>query len=154
VRSGSSTIRIDPGTFPGGVRIGNRFTAATLTGNALAEGGGIVNIALLALRQTTISGNRVTERGSRGFVEGGGIWSGRVPNGPPSLQLTLVGSKVIRNALSGQRGVVAQGGGIFTAAPPPLTGSVVARNAPDQCHGCDGQRAQSSRLCMITPRVR
>ena len=115
---------------------GNRVTATAATGSALAEGGGIVNIALLTLRSTTVSGNTVTGKGPRGLVQGGGIWNGLSPGGPTRLRLVLSRSAVIRNALSGGKGYVVEGGGIYTTAKPSITETAVSNNTPDQCHGC------------------
>jgi hypothetical protein len=44
---------------------------------------------------------------------------------------------VTRNALSASPGLDVQGGGVYTPGfPITLTGSVITRNAPDQCFGC------------------
>jgi len=90
-----------------------------------------------------VSGNFGTATGSAGTAQGGGIWDGVDLSGPP-VQLTLVGTAVTRNSVTGSPGVTVQGGGLFTALPVTLTDSLIARNIPDQCFGCTSEPAISA----------
>jgi hypothetical protein len=114
----------------------NRLTATTTTGSATLRGGGIANIGVLALRNTSVAENSGTASGPHGLVQGGGIFNGSVPDGPPSVRLALVDSAVTRNTLTASPGIMVQGGGLFTLFPVTLTNTVIAHNVPDQCYGC------------------
>jgi hypothetical protein len=114
----------------------NRLTATTTTGAATLRGGGIANIGVLALRNTSIADNSGTASGPHGLAQGGGIFNGSVPDGPPSVRLALLDSAVTGNTLTASAGITVQGGGLFTLFPVTLTDSVVAGNVPDQCYGC------------------
>jgi hypothetical protein len=114
----------------------NRLTATTTTGSTSVRGGAIENIGVLTLRNTSIADNRGAASGPGGSANGGGIFNGSVPDGPPSVRLALVDSAVTRNTLTAGPGITVQGGGLFTLFPVTLTSSVIAHNVPDQCYGC------------------
>jgi hypothetical protein len=65
----------------------------------------------------------------------GGVWNGVFLSGPP-VELTLVRSKVTRNALTVTSGGERQGGGIFKSELLDLRRTRVVGNRPDQCFGC------------------
>ncbi len=114
----------------------NRLTAATTTGSSTVDGGGVANIGVLTLRNTSLSDNTGVASGPSGSARGGGIFNGSVPDGPPRTQLALVNSVVTHNTLTATPGITVQGGGLFTSFPVTLTNSVIAGNVPDQCSGC------------------
>jgi len=114
----------------------NRLTATTTTGSSTVDGGGIANIGVLTLRNTSVADNRAAASGSSGSARCCGIFNGSAPDGPPSVRLALVDSAVRRNSLTASSGITAQGGGLFTLFPVTLRNSVIAQNAPDQCYGC------------------
>jgi hypothetical protein len=114
----------------------NRLTAMSTTGSSTVEGGGIANIGVLTLRNTSVADNRTAASGSSGSARGGGIFNGSAPDGPPSVRLALVDSAVRHNSLTATPGITVQGGGLFTLFPVTLRNSVIAQNAPDQCYGC------------------
>ena len=114
----------------------NRLTAVSTTGSSTVEGGGIANIGVLTLRNTSVADNRAAASGSSGSGRGGGIFNGSAPDGPPSVRLALVDSAVRHNSLTATPGITVQGGGLFTLFPVTLRNSVIAQNAPDQCYGC------------------
>jgi hypothetical protein len=114
---------------------GNTATATSPTGSATVHGVGIYNNSLLDLRRVQVSDNSGTANGLSGVAQGGGIWNGIELSGPP-VTLTLEGSFVTRNALTGSAGIELAGGGLFTTEPVTLTHSLIVRNAPDQCSGC------------------
>jgi hypothetical protein len=114
----------------------NRLTATTTTGSSTVDGGGIANIGVLTLRNTSVVDNRGAASGPGGSARGGGIFNGSVPDGPPSVRLALLDSAVTRNTLTASPGITVQGGGLFTLFPVTLTNSVIAQNVPDQCYGC------------------
>jgi hypothetical protein len=131
------TSAADGATIDSSAVIGNRIDGSTSTGDATVEGGGLVNMGVLALRTTLVSGNRGTASGPAGVLRGGGIWNGRLfPDGPPDVELTLVAAPVTLNALVSSGAVHAAGGGIFAELPVTLQRSPVALNWPDQCTGC------------------
>jgi len=113
----------------------NRLTATT-TGSASVQGGGVANIGVLTLRNTSVADNRGTASGPGGLAQGGGIFNVSVPDGPPSVRLALIDSTVTHNTLTASPGITVQGGGLFTLFPVTLTSSVIAQNVPDQCYGC------------------
>jgi hypothetical protein len=113
----------------------NTATASSPAGSATAQGAGIFNNSLLDLRHVQVSDNSANATGLSGRAQGGGIWNGIQLSGPP-VTLTLEGSSVTRNALTGSAGVDLAGGGLFTSEPVTLTHSLIARNVPDQCSGC------------------
>jgi hypothetical protein len=114
---------------------GNTATATSPAGNATVHGVGIFNNSLLDLRRVQVSDNAGSATGLSGAAQGGGIWNGVELSGPP-VTLTLEGTSVTRNALTGSAGVGLAGGGLFTTEPVTLNHSLIARNAPDQCSGC------------------
>ena len=115
----------------------NRVTATTTTGSATVQAGGIANIGVLTLRNTSVSDNSATASGPTGSAKGGGIWQRLGPNGPRLTQLALVDSAVTHNTLTATVGITVQGGGLFTPLfPVTLTHSLIAQNVPDQCYGC------------------
>ena len=115
---------------------GNTVTAVSTTGAAVAHGGAILNAGLLTIRGTVIADNVVAVRSPDAVGQGGGIYNGPVPGVDLPVQLTLDDSVVVRNRIVGTQGSVLEGGGLFTAFPAVLTGTVLAQNSPDQCHGC------------------
>jgi hypothetical protein len=116
----------------------NVVTVVAPRGNGAVFGGGMTNDASTVLDQARITGNRVVARSLTATLQGGGIWNGTllgdVPD-PPS-QLTLSGSRVEDNVLSGPPGAVLQGGGLYTEVPVTLQQTRIENNVPDQCVGC------------------
>jgi hypothetical protein len=127
----------DAMTIEDSVVAGNTVTSVSSTGSATADGGGIVNMGVLTLRDTRIAANAVAALAPSGVAQGGGIWNGvAFPDGPPLVSLTLIDSAVTLNAALGSPGVAAHGGGIFTSFPVTLRRSPVVLNSPEQCFGC------------------
>jgi hypothetical protein len=114
----------------------NRLAATSTTDSSTVDGGGIANIGVLTLRNTSVADNRGAASGPGGSARGGGIFNGSVPDGPPSVRLALHDSAVTHNTLTASPGITVQGGGLFTLFPVTLTSSVIAQNVPDQCYGC------------------
>jgi hypothetical protein len=114
---------------------GNRATAITTTGDAIAQGGGIYNDSLLALQHVDVRGNAIDAHAPTGRAEGAGVWNGDELSGPP-VELSADHSSITRNVATGGAGVAIKGGGLFTTFPVTLTATTIARNAPDQCAGC------------------
>jgi hypothetical protein len=115
---------------------GNHLTATTTTGTATVSGAGFGNGALLEIRDTTISDNSGAATGPTGTAQGGGISNILGPGGPPPGQITLTGSTIVHNMLSGSPGITIQGGGLYTTVPVTFRDTVIAKNIPDQCFGC------------------
>jgi hypothetical protein len=115
----------------------NTATATSTTGSASIQGAGIFNDGLLKLTGDHIAHNTGTATGPSGEAEGGGIWNGATFTGPP-VQLTLEGTAVTRNSLTGSPGITLQGAGLYTSSPATITlkNSQIAYNIPDQCFGC------------------
>ena len=114
----------------------NTATANAPNGDASVFGVGVFNNGPLVVGGSTIGGNRGRANGQSGLAQGGGIWNGQFFGGDTS-PLTLQGSRVTGNVLSGSPGVTLAGGGIYTVGfPTTLLGTLVAGNAPDQCDGC------------------
>ena len=115
----------------------NAATAASTTGSASIQGAGIFNDGLLKLTDDHISHNTGTATGPSGQAQGAGIWNGTTFTGPP-VQLTLQGTALVRNSLTGSPGFTVQGGGLYTRSPATITRrhSLIAHNIPDQCFGC------------------
>jgi hypothetical protein len=130
------TAAFEQMTISDSVISANRLTATSTTGSSTVDGGGIANIGVLTLRNTSVADNRAAASGPGGSARGGGISNGSVPDGPPSVRLALVDSAVTRNTLTASPGITVQGGGLFTVFPVTLTNSVIAQNVPDQCYGC------------------
>jgi hypothetical protein len=114
----------------------NRLTATSTMDSSTVDGGGIANIGVLTLRNTSVADNRGAASGPGGSARGGGIFNGSVPDGPPSVRLALHDSAVTHNTVTASPGITLQGGGLFTLFPVTLTSSVIAQNVPDQCYGC------------------
>ena len=117
---------------------GNVVRSTSSNGFAQAAGGGVLNAGDLMLLRTLVRAN-VASAGGFGQAQGGGVWNGVVslPDFPGDVHLRVIGSKVTDNRLTGDGGEIGlEGAGIFTDSPITLTGSVVARNHPDQCFGC------------------
>ena len=116
---------------------GNTATATSTTGSASIQGAGIFNDGLLKLISDHIADNTGTATGPSGEAEGGGIWNGATFTGPP-VQLTLQGTAVTRNSLTGSPGFTVRGGGLYTKSPATITlkNPLIADNIPDQCFGC------------------
>jgi fibronectin-binding autotransporter adhesin len=114
----------------------NSATANAPNGDASVFGAGVFNNGPLVVAGSTIGGNRGRAAGKTGLAQGGGIWNGQFFGGSTS-PLSLQGSRVVANALSGTPGVTLAGGGIYTVGfPTTLLGTLVAGNTPDQCEGC------------------
>jgi hypothetical protein len=115
----------------------NTATATSTTGSASIQGAGIFNDGLLKLTDDHIAYNTGTATGPSGVAEGGGIWNGTTFTGPP-VQLTLQGTDVTSNSLTGSPGITVRGGGLYTKSPATVTlrNSLIAYNVPDQCSGC------------------
>jgi hypothetical protein len=58
--------------------------------------------------------------------------------GQAPVQLTLQGTDVTSNSLTGSPGFTVRGGGLYTKSPATVTlrNSLIAYNVPDQCSGC------------------
>jgi hypothetical protein len=113
----------------------NGAVAITRTGDAIAQGGGIFNDSLLALRRVDVRGNSVHADSPTGRAEGAGVWSSDELSGPP-VELSADHSVIERNVATGGAGVAIKGGGLFTTFPVSLIATRIAGNAPDQCAGC------------------
>jgi hypothetical protein len=116
----------------------NAVSSVASGGLALAHGGGVSNSGLLTLRRTLVVANRVTATGPAGVAQGGGVWSDLVPlpGFPTTVQLSLVGGAILGNTVRSSPGITVQGGGLFTASPFALSGTLIRGNSPDQCFGC------------------
>ncbi len=114
---------------------GNVAVAGSTSGRAVVQGAGLLNNALLQLRQVVVSGNVGTATGPRGIAQGAGIWSGVLLTGPP-VRLLLADSAVTRNVLMPHRGIVRRGAGLFTTSPVTFRRTTIRANSPDQCFGC------------------
>jgi hypothetical protein len=113
---------------------GNSLRVSATGGAAVVEGAGVTNLGTLELRNTSVAFNTGRASGPSGSAQGGGIWNGSLFGSTPLL--TLTGTSVTRNAISGAAGLTMQGGGLFTAFPVTLTNSPIKNNTPDQCVGC------------------
>jgi len=114
---------------------GNTTSAFSRKGSAEVFGSGLLNDGLLVLRNSVLTDNVGVAHGPSGTARGGGIWNGSVYN-PGPAQLTLAGTSVTHNTLSGSAGITIQGGGLFTVVAVTLSGSRITHNAPDDCYGC------------------
>ncbi len=121
---------------------GNTAKAVSETGQAAAYGGGILNNSLLKLRHVAVRDNRGIAVGPDATAQGAGIWNGVLYSGPP-VKLTLRGSRIVGNSLSGSAGASLQGGGMYTTGPVTRTNTRIARNTPDQCFGCSAANVAS-----------
>jgi hypothetical protein len=128
---------IDFGSITNSVITDNDVHASSPGGAVFAAGALVVDEPGLTLRNTQVTGNTVEASGASGSTQGGGIFDGPVPDGPPGGPLTLVNSRVTGNALSGSAGFTLQGGGLYIQNPSlTLNHSAIAGNSPDQCFGC------------------
>ena len=114
---------------------GNTAVATSKTGAASVVGAGLFNNALLRIYGSQIRDNRGTASAPAARAQGGGVWNGVFLSGPP-VALTLVRSKVVRNALTVSSGGERQGGGIYNSETLELRQTRVLNNRPDQCFGC------------------
>ena len=126
-----------PGSISNSVIGGNHVSAMSPHGTVFVVGGGIdAGEVPMTLRNTPMSGNTAKATGRSGTAQGGGIADVTVPNnGPPGGPLTLEGSKITGNTVSGSATVKAQGGGVFTTFKFHLTNSTISGNTPDDCSG-------------------
>jgi hypothetical protein len=127
------------GTFLNGEVGDNRVRATAPHGTVTAEGGGLVaGDQGLALHDSRVYANAVHARArDGGSARGGGIADFAIPNGPPGGPLTLISTPVTDNALTGGRGILLQGGGLYAVGTAlTLTHSPIIHNRPDQCVGC------------------
>jgi hypothetical protein len=116
---------------------GNHVSGTSPHGTVYVIGGGIdATEAPMTMRNTPVSGNTVKATGRSGTALGGGIGDAAVPNnGPPGGPLTLEGSKVTGNTVSGGAGITVRGGGVFANFKLTITNSPINANTPDQCAG-------------------
>jgi hypothetical protein len=126
-----------PGSISNSVIHGNHVSATSLHGSVYAIGGGIdAGQPPMTLRNTPVSGNTAKATGRSGTALGGGIGDAAVPNnGPPGGPMTLAGSNVTDNTVSGGAGITTRGGGVFTTFKLALTSSAFTANTPDECAG-------------------
>jgi len=127
-------------TLEGSTVSGNSAIANAASGPASVVGAGLVDNGTLNVSSTTIAGNKGAANGKDGsWAQGGGVWNGQLYGGATSA-LTLTGSSVTGNVLSGSPGATLLGGGIFNQGGAAFTvalhDTVLAHNAPDQCEGC------------------
>ena len=128
-----------PDTAPGVISdsmISDNAVAVISPGPATMLGGGVFDAGVLELRGDRIRNNVERANAAGGNVQGGGIWAGPIPGTPFPVQLTVEGSTVTRNVLSGSNSsILLQGGGLFTTVPVTLTDSLIVKNTPDNCSG-------------------
>ena len=129
---------IDFGSITNSVIGENHVHASSPTGTVFAGGGGIViDEPGLTLRNSKVSGNTIDANAASGSVQGGGIFDGPIENGPPGGPLTLLGSAITGNGLSGSPGLSLQGGGLYLQGETlTLRQSEMAHNVPNDCFGC------------------
>jgi fibronectin-binding autotransporter adhesin len=125
---------ITPAVFSESVISGNTVTATSDSGSAVVLGAGLLDAGTLALTNDQITNNTGAANAPTGSGQGAGIWTGVFPGGPPA-SLSIDGTNVVHNALTGSAGVALQGGGIFAAIPVLLANSRVVANTPDDCFG-------------------
>jgi hypothetical protein len=123
-----------PTTIRSSTITGNQSSATSATGIAEVFGAGILNDSLLTLEGVQVSANHALANGTSGFARGGGIWNGHDISGPP-VKLTVAGSTVTENTVSGDAGIKQVGGGIFSSAPLSITSSNLSANTPEDCSG-------------------
>jgi hypothetical protein len=119
---------------------GNSAVARSPESSALTVGAGVFSNSLLALDGVLVQRNTGTARAPTATAQGGGIWNGLFLSGPP-VQLTLTNTRVVDNALVTSPNGTRQGAGLYTTEPITPLRSVIIRNVPDQCLGCDGSPA-------------
>jgi hypothetical protein len=116
----------------------NLVTVLAPNGRATVFGGAVTNDANTVLDDVRIQGNRVIARSLTATLQGGGVWNGSLQGAAPDVpsRLTMRGSQVEGNQLSGPAGAVLQGGGLYTELPVQRPQTRLQGNAPDQCSGC------------------
>jgi hypothetical protein len=130
----------DVNTFTDGSISHNTATAVAKgkDGTASVSGAGLLNNGRLAVRRSSITGNRGVVTGANGIGQAGGIWNGQLFGGSTSF-LTLADSLVADNSLVGGPKATLQGGGIWNQGGPDFTvtlsNSAVRHNTPDQTAG-------------------
>jgi len=112
----------------------NTVTSTAAGRFVVAQGGGLANAGRTTVRRTLVVGNSVNANGATGIAQGGGVWNGSFDGPPPSL--TVLDSVIVRNSAGGTPGVAVEGGGLYTDFPVTIQRTVLAGNAPDECHGC------------------
>jgi hypothetical protein len=129
---------IDFGSITNSVIGDNHVHASSPTGTVFAAGGAIVvDEPGLTLRNSEVNGNTIDANAASGSVQGGGIFDGPIVDGPPGGPLTLLGSAITGNGLSGDPGISLQGGGLYLQGETlTLRHSELAHNVPDDCFGC------------------
>ena len=110
----------------------NRARAEAASGGAVIDGVGLTSEGVLRISDSVISGNSGEAVGTTSSARGGGIFNALVFESA-APKLTLQNTRVTGNSLTANS---TQGGGIYTAFPISLLGSVVTHNAPDDCSGC------------------
>ena len=126
-----------PGSISNSVIHGNHASATSPRGTVYVIAGGIdAGGPPMTMRNTPVSGNTAKATGRSRTALGGGIGDAAVPNnGPPGGPLTLEGSKVTDNTVSGGAGITVRGGGVFANFKLTITNSPINANTPDQCAG-------------------
>lgn len=132
----SAGASIVAGVITAGKIDGNHVEASSPKGTATVMGGGLVTGGALTLRNTSISRSTGEARALSGTARGGGIFAvDQSPNGPPGGPLTITGSLINANQLTGSSGVKLQGGGLYVTNPLTLANTAITGNAPDNCAG-------------------
>ncbi len=126
------------GTLEGSRLQANTIHAVSPRGEATVWGAGLmVAWKALTLRDTLVTRNVASARGSAGWVRGGGIYDGPNPWTVPPMPLTLLDSIVRSNRLQVIGPITREGGGIYIdGARLRATRTVVSGNSPDDCLGC------------------
>jgi hypothetical protein len=114
---------------------GNSAIATTTGGQAYVWGGGVINEGVLTLRGDLVKRNTAVAVGPSGAALGGGVYNGLIGLPDPPV-LTLNGTIVTGNRVTGTAGITLQGGGIFSTEPVTRSGSSITGNRPDNCTGC------------------
>jgi hypothetical protein len=115
---------------------GNQSSASSTNGSASVQGAGLVTNGVVVLKDDRIDHNHGTAAGPSGTAQGGGIFNG-VLFGGSDVELTLQGTRVSDNSLTGGPGITLQGGGLYSLGfPITLNNGVITNNQPDQCFGC------------------
>lgn len=124
-----------PATVSNMVVTGNKTTAWSNTGSARIFGSGLLNEGRLILKGSLIADNVGVVHGRSGLAQGAGIWNGSLFDPTPD-ELTLNGTIVTHNILTGPVGATLQGGGLYTVNPVTVQASHISHNEPDDCFGC------------------
>jgi hypothetical protein len=119
----------------------NTVQSRSDTGGSFTFGGGLAEDDTVNVHHTEVSHNSGNAIGSFGLAQGGGIINADYDNRLPHL--TLIASDLTGNVVSGSPGILALGGGLFTAhpleldsIPATLVQNQITGNQPDQCFGC------------------